>query len=68
MPLQRTSDTVWSNGRISPYLCEGHIEIASIWPKSLARYIPPVMYCMRGGIWKGDIVVADIEELEEMDA
>ena len=24
--------------------------------------------CMRGGIWKGDIMVADIEELEEMDA
>ena len=26
-----------------------------------------IMYCMRGGIWKGDIMVADIEELEEMD-
>ena len=27
-------------GRISPYLCERHIEITSIWSKSLARYIP----------------------------
>ena len=26
------------------------------------------MYCTRGGLWKGDIVIADIEELEEMDA
>ena len=25
------------------------------------------MYCMRG-IWKGDILIADIEELEEMDS
>ena len=24
--------------------------------------------CTRGGIWKGDIMVADIEELETMDA
>ena len=24
----------------SPYLCEGHIEITSIWSKNLARYIP----------------------------
>ena len=27
-----------------------------------------VMYCTREGTWKGDIMVADIEELEEMDA
>ena len=26
------------------------------------------MHCTRGGIWKGDIMVADTEELEEMDA
>ena len=26
------------------------------------------MSCMRGGIWKGDILVADIKELEDMDA
>ena len=24
--------------------------------------------CTRGGLWKGDILVADIEELETMDA
>ena len=28
----------------------------------------PEMSCVRGGIWKGDISVADIEELERMDA
>ena len=26
------------------------------------------MHFTRGGIWKGDIMIADIEELEEMDA
>ena len=25
-------------------------------------------YCMRGGMWKGDNMIADIEELEEMHA
>ena len=29
-----------SNGRISPYFCEGHVEITTIWSKSLARYVP----------------------------
>ena len=32
----------------SPFLCEGHIEITSIWSKSLSRYFP-----------QGDIMIAD---------
>ena len=35
----RSSNTVWSNGRISPYFCERPIWTASVWSKSLARYI-----------------------------
>ena len=31
----------------------------------LARYFP--RFCIVCGIWKGDIVVADIEELEQLD-
>ena len=38
--IWRTSYTVWSNGRISPYFCERPIKSASIWSKSLARKIP----------------------------
>ena len=38
--IKRTSNAVWSNGRISPNFCERPIEITSIWSKSLARYIP----------------------------
>ena len=26
------------------------------------------MHCTRGGIWKGDVLVADLEELGTMDA
>ena len=37
-------------------------------PKSLARYISRLCIVHAGGIWKGDIMVADKEELEEMDA
>ena len=40
MPFGRSSNTLWSNGRISPYFCEGHIAITSIWFKSLARVFP----------------------------
>ena len=45
--IHRTTDTVWSNGRISPYFCERPIEITSIWSKSLARHIPRI--CMNRG-------------------
>ena len=49
------------NGRISPCFCERPIEITSIWSKNLARNIPWIF-------WKGDFLVADFEELEQMDA
>ena len=26
------------------------------------------MHCTRGGTWKGDVLIADLEELETMDA
>ena len=26
------------------------------------------MHCTQGGIWKGDVLIADLEELETMDA
>ena len=37
--FKRTSNTVWSNGRISPCFCEWPVEITSICSKCLARYI-----------------------------
>ena len=67
MPFRRTSNTVRSDGGTSPYFCEGHIGMTSVWFKSLAMYI--LRLCLlRGRIWKGAIVVADVEELEQTDA
>ena len=38
-----------------------------IWKESLT-WIVPWIRSVRGGIWKGDVLVADLEELETMDA
>ena len=34
----------------------------------MARNIPPICIVRGRGIWKGDLLVADIEELDNMDA
>ena len=39
----------------------------SIWKESLTWIVPQIR-SVRGGIWKGDVLVADLEELETMDA
>ena len=62
------------NGPVIPFgaMVEHHpvsskkIETTSIWSKSLAKCV--LSRITLKGIWKGDIMVADIEELEEMDA
>ena len=52
---------------ISPYLYEGHIELHQFGPEVLPGvFFGCVLYA--GRIWKGDIMVADIEELVRMDA
>ena len=57
----------WSNGRISPYFCEGPIETSSTRSQSLAGFF--LGYALHaGGICNGDMLVADIEELEETNA
>ena len=46
--LSRTSNTVWSNGRISPYLCERCIETTSVRiKKSYQVYFSAVHYTQR---------------------
>ena len=53
---------------ISPYFCYRPIERPHHFdPKVLrSKFFGYILYA--GGIWKGDIMVADIEEMEEMDA
>ena len=61
---QRTDYSVWSIGGISPYFCQRPVATASVRPKSLAKFFP--LRAERS--WKGDIMVADIKGLENMDA
>ena len=53
---------------MSPYFCERPVATASVRLKSLTRYISWLCAVYAGRLWKGDIVVADIAELEQMDA
>ena len=47
------------------FYCEGSVKNSSIWKEGLT-FLGYALYA--GGIWKGDVLVADIEELETMDA
>ena len=65
--IQRASNSLWSNGWISSDFNERPVKSPLIWQERLTRNIPRI--CIGcGGIWKGDILVADIEEQEEIDA
>ena len=62
------SNTVWSNGRnITLLLRKTNLDCISSVQKSCQVYVS-VTHCTPGEVWKGDIMVADIEEVEEMDA
>ena len=58
-----TNHSIWFVGWVSSYLCERPVKNPSIWKESFTRNVP---YAER--LWKGDILVGDIEELETMDA
>ena len=49
------------------YFCEKPVKNPSIWKESLTWIVLWIRF-VRGRIWKGDISVADIEELETLDA
>ena len=61
--IQRTSNTFSCNGRISPYFCERHIGAPRVLP---GIFLGCALYA--GRIWKGDLLIADVEELAQMDA
>ena len=50
-----------------PCHCEGPVKNLSIWKESLTWIVPRISF-VRGDFWKGDVLVADLEELETMDA
>ena len=45
--IQRTKNSIWCNGRISPCFCQRPVATASVRQESLTRYIPRHMYCTR---------------------
>ena len=49
------------------YNCERSVPNPSIWKESFTWIVPRIR-SLRGRIWKGDVLVADLEELETMDA
>ena len=65
--MERTDHSDWFTGWVLPYLCEGPVKNPAIWKERLT-WIVPWMRFVRGGIWKGEILVADLDELETMDA
>ena len=51
-----------------PYNCEGSVKNPSIWKESLTSIVLRGYALYAEGIWKGDALIADLEELETMDA
>ena len=65
--IWRPNNFIWSNGWISPDFTTRPVKASQFGKKDL-----PGMFfgcaLIEGWLWKGDILVADIEELEKMDA
>ena len=51
-----------------PVIAKGPVKSPSIWKESLTWIVPLIRIVRWRGIWKGDVLVADLEELETMDA
>ena len=51
-----------------PFNCEGPVKNPSTWKETLTCIVPRTCSVRGEGIWKGDVLVADLEELETMDA
>ena len=58
---------MWFIGWVSRHFCEGPVNNPSVWKESLT-WIVPWIRSVGGGHWKGDVLVADLEELETIDA
>ena len=63
----RTSDTVWRMVEYHPISAKDQSRLQQFGPKVLPGIFLGYAF-FAGRIWKGDLMVADIEELEEMDA
>ena len=65
--IRRTNNSGWFDRRITLYFCQRFVATPSAWQESVTMNI--LRLCnFAGGSWKVDILIADIEELEKMDA
>ena len=65
--IHRANNFIWSIGRKQSDINAWSIENSPVWHESFTRNLS--WLCTdRGGLWKGDIMIADIEELEKMGA
>ena len=65
--ILRTDHSVWFIGWVLPISAKDQSRIHQFGKESLTWIVPWVRF-VRGRIWKVDMLVADIEELETMDA
>ena len=63
-PFKRANNTFWINGWISSDFTEWPSKNSSIWQESVTWNLS----WLAGGIWKGDILIADLEDLEKLNA
>ena len=65
--FQTANDSFWSNGWMPSDFTARLVRTSSIWQESTAWYLSWARID-RGRIWKGDIIIADLEDLEKLDA
>ena len=65
--IWRTCYSIRFIGSVSPYNCERSVTHPSIWKESFTWTVLRICF-VRGWIWKGDVLIADFEEWETMDA
>ena len=66
--IQKSNNSFWSNGWISSEFCTRPGKAPPIWQGSMTWNIPLTCVNRREEVWEGDILVADLEELEKMHA
>ena len=65
--IVKVRSIIWFIGCVSSYNCEGPVKNLAIWKERFSWIVLRIRF-VRGGIWKGDVLVADLEKLETMDA
>ena len=63
-PFKGTIIPLGSLVEYHPYNCEGSVKNPSFWQRKSCLDCSPDTLLYTGGIWKGDVLIADLEELE----